>query len=300
MKYLVCFCLSVVAVCTNLFAQDHFNVPAGTEIMDMHSEQSGRDYTLLINLPGSYADNPDKHYPVLYYTDAQWECSMLNSIVGKCNYDKTLPEMILVGISYPAPDADYDVLRSWDLTPVPTHEPIDPNHGGAPLFLQWIEEDLLPTVEAQYRVDPEARVWGGGSLGGLFSLNVLYEKPELFKRHIAISPAVIVDSGYTFRQDKAYAKKHDALVARLFICYGSREFSGFSDPIQQFMDQLEARHYEGLKLQCHIVEGARHGSVGPEGWTRGLWWAFEDLTPDVPGPLEEGLGDMELELDLGE
>jgi len=138
MKKSLVFFAFLLSTLSQLFALDHFNVPAGTERVDMHSEQTGRDYTLLINLPASYAENPDKHYPVLYYTDAQWDNSMLNNIVGKCHYDKTLPEIILVGISYPAPDADYDALRSWDLTPVPTHEPIDPNHGGAPLFLQWI------------------------------------------------------------------------------------------------------------------------------------------------------------------
>lgn len=297
--YLLLFLLTFSPWASTL-AQEHFQVNKGTEFVQMHSKQTGRDYTLLINLPQSYADNPDKKYPILYYTDAQWDASLISPILGKCNYDRTLPEVILVGISYPDPNANYDALRSWDLTPTKEEGARAAITGGGPKFLKWITEDLIPTVETKYRVDPEKRAWGGVSLGGFYALYVLYERPDLFKRVISISPAVIIDKGFTFRQDKAYAAKQSELDARLYVCYGSGEYDKYSAPIALYQKTVAEREYQGMELLTERIEGARHGSVAVEGWMHGMWWAFEDITPDVPGPLEEMLKGLELEIDSGE
>lgn len=292
--------LLLLVPCSLMTAQDHFDVRKDTEFLQMHSEQTGRDYTLLVNLPSSYAENPDKSYPILYYTDAQWDAGLITGILGKCNYDRTLPEIILVGISYPAPDANYDKLRSWDFTPVPAEGENPDRNGGGRKFLNWIVEDMIPHIETKYRVDSNARALGGVSLGGFFSLYAMYEHPDLFKRVISISPAVIIDRGYVFRQDKAFAATHNAFDARLFVCYGSGEYYTYSDPIALYQKTVADRHYQGLELLTMKVEGARHGSVALEGWTRGLWWVFKDVTPDRPGPIEELVKGREIKLDLGD
>lgn len=281
-----------------LHAQEHFDAPRGTEFLSLPSEQTGRDYTLLVNLPPSYAEETERMYPILYYTDAQWDVSLIHTILGKCYYDRTLPEIITVGISYPAPDANYGDLREWDLTPVKENREGGENRGGGPQFLKWVVDDLVPFVEAKYRVDPDARAWGGVSLGGFFAIYLMYEQPELFDRIVSISPAVIVDRGFALRQDKAFAASHDTLKTRLFVCYGTEEYYKFSDPIAQYQKTLSERGYKGLELLNWQVEGARHGSVAMDGWTRGLWWAFKDITPDRPGPMEEALKHVDPIIDL--
>lgn len=291
---LVCLATSFAG----LHAQDHFDAPRGTEFLSLHSEQTGRDYTLLVNLPPSYEPGTNKKYPILYYTDAQWDVSLLHNILGKCYYDRTLPEIITVGISYPDPHANYGKLREWDLTPAKEDRPGGENRGGGPQFLEWVVDDLVPFVESKYPVDPDARAWGGVSLGGFFALYLMYEESELFDRIISISPAIIVDRGHTFRQDQAFAASNDTLETRLFVCYGTEEYHKFSDPIAQYQKTISGRGYKGLELRNWQVEGARHGSVAMDGWTRGLWWAFKDITPDLPGPLEDTLKDVDLTLDL--
>src|SRR5215813_2739280 len=61
---------------------------------------NGRDYRITVGLPDSYASSPTRRYPILYITDGYWDYKLLKSIVGGLVYDKSIPEVILVGIGY--------------------------------------------------------------------------------------------------------------------------------------------------------------------------------------------------------
>ncbi|MDQ8204392.1 alpha/beta hydrolase-fold protein [Pelagicoccus sp. SDUM812003] len=284
MKTLTLLFASLLAAVVS--AQDHFDVPKRTQFIELSSEITGMDYEIMILLPTSYEASPDASYPVLYLTDAQWDMTLVNSIVGKLNYDKSLVELVLVGISYQGADADYDDLRMQDLSPSQVGQ-FHSKSGGAGRFLAFLEETLIPTVEARYRIDPEKRALGGVSMGGLFTLYAMYEKPELFDRFISISPATVWDDGYIFRKDEAFAQSGAPLPVRLFLSYGGGEYSAYSEPIAKFQTVLMQRAYEDFALLNWTMEGERHGGVAAEGWTRGLRWAFRDITPYRPGPMEE-------------
>lgn len=288
MKTLFVLASFLFAILHPIAAQDHFFVSPGTQFFTMNSENTDREYQILVRLPDSYEASSDTEYPVLYINDAQWDMSIVSSIIGKLNYDRTLPEIILVGISYPGPDADYGALRDGDLIPA-FDKLIDiewVKEGHAAKYLSFIAEELIPAIESKYRADPQNRALGGVSAGGLFSLFALYERPDLFKRHIAISPYVIFGNGYLFRRDNAYAAKHDSFPARVFIAYGTAEYYLYSDPIKAFQKKLAARNYKDFELLNWQMEGERHGGVGAEGYVRGLRWVFKDLAPNEPGPLE--------------
>lgn len=287
------------ALVSGLLARDHYFVPPGAEIISLASEHTGRDYELLVALPGSYQESPEKRYPTLYLTDAQWDMALVSSIIGKLNYDKALPEIIVVGITYPGANADYGKLRERDLAPTKV-EAVNPHSGDAMLFLQFIEETVIPRIESDYRADPEARALGGVSLGGLFSLYAMYEKPQLFRRHIAISPATPWDLGYIFRRDNEYAASSDSLPARLFVAYGGGEYVPYREAVVRYQEKLAAREYQGLELLNWAVEGERHGGVAVEGWIRGLRWVFKDITPELPGPLEDHFKSTGLEIRIVE
>lgn len=42
----------------------------GTELWDIADPKSGRRYQVFVSLPRTYSENPNRHYPVLYVTDA--------------------------------------------------------------------------------------------------------------------------------------------------------------------------------------------------------------------------------------
>ena len=44
----------------------------GSEVWDVPDPVSGRDYQVFVSLPPSYAKDPQRAYPVLYVTDADY------------------------------------------------------------------------------------------------------------------------------------------------------------------------------------------------------------------------------------
>jgi len=71
-----------------------------TELRQLNSSATGRSYDIYIRLPDAYARDRGKKYPVLYVLDGQWDFKLLDSIQSGLLYDKFVPEMIIVGITY--------------------------------------------------------------------------------------------------------------------------------------------------------------------------------------------------------
>ena len=265
--------------------QKHFTL-INTHFVQMKSELTGRDHELIIFLPGSYENSPDKEYPVLYFMDAYWDMPLLNSIHGQLVYDNVIPELIMVGFSYPGENANYGELRARDLTPTKAVSE-GPNTGDGPKFLQFIEETVIPYIESNYRAKKNDRALSGNSLGGLFTLYAMYEKPDVFNRYIAISPAVVWDDNYMLKVDDRYAKGHDSLPVRLFLSQGGDEYRPFRQPIVDFQMKLADRNYKEMALLNYTIEGERHSGVKSEGYSRGLRWVFKDIAPTGPSGLEK-------------
>ena len=280
------FSFILVFIITNLSAQERHFTLTNTHIIQMRSDLTGRDHELKIFLPDSYADSINDQYPVLYFTDAYWDMPLLNSIHGQLVWDNVLPELIMVGFSYPGEDANYGALRARDLTP--TKVGADNSiTGDGPKFLQFIEETVIPYIESNYRVKKDERAISGSSLGGLFTLYAMYEKPDLFKRFISISPAVDWDDRYLFKLDDRYEEKNDSFPVRLFLSQGGNEYGRFRQPIVEFQQKLAQRNYKDMVLLNYTIEGERHSGVKSEGYSRGLRWVFKDIAPTGPSGLEK-------------
>lgn len=284
-KYLLLLSM-VFAICSSAFA-DEVNrkfVLNNTQIVPIQSKITGRNHELVVVFPGSYASNPDKKYPVLYYLDAYWDTPLLVSTYGNLIYDNLVPEFIMVGLSYPS-SANYDVERRTDYT----FTAAEANSGKGGLFLDFIKKEVAPLIETKFRGEKTDRVLSGNSLGGLFTIQAAYEAPDFFSGFIAISPAVEWDNKALIKLDENYAKKNKSLNGRMFISYGSTEYAGFRDPIIQFQKQLAARQYQGLNLLNYSMEGLDHTSVKGDGYVRGLMWFWKPKKPAGPSGLERGM-----------
>jgi predicted alpha/beta superfamily hydrolase len=267
-------------------AQDrHFKL-TGTHLIQMESELTGRNHELIVFLPDSYESSPEKEYPVLYFLDAYWDMPLLYAIHGQLVWDNVLPELIMVGFSYPGEDADYGELRARDLTPRKVGSD-NSTTGDGPKFLQFIEDTVIPYIESRYRAKKDERAISGSSLGGLFTLYAMYEKPNLFKRFISISPAVDFDKRYLFKLDSAFVKNNKSLPVRLFLSQGGDEYVLFRQPIVEFQDKISKHNYKDFALLNYTIEGERHSGVKSEGYSRGLRWVFKDIAPAGPSGLEQ-------------
>ncbi|MBN2007806.1 alpha/beta hydrolase [candidate division KSB1 bacterium] len=288
-RYLVFIMMTILFASTIVTAQEQHFTLKNTHYIQMKSDLTGRDHEIIVFLPDSYANNPEKHYPALYFMDAYWDMPLLNSIHGQLVYDNVIPELIMVGFSYPGDNPNYGELRAHDLTP--TQVRLDnPSNGDGPKFLQFIEETVIPRIEADYRADRNERALSGSSLGGLFTLYVMYERPEMFKRFISISPAASWDNRYLFRQDDEWAAKHDSLPVLLFLSHGGDEYVPFREPIIELQAKLANRNYKEFALLNYAIEGERHSGVKSEGYSRGLRWVFKDIAPRGPSGLGREIG----------
>jgi predicted alpha/beta superfamily hydrolase len=245
---------------------------ANSEVRHLKSAATGRDYDIYIRLPDEYVPGNGRKYPVLYVLDGQWDFKLLDSIYGGLYYDKFVPEMIIVGITYSGDKPDYNTLRALDYTPV--HDVLFGATGEGAKFYAFLKEQLLPYVESNYPVDPSQRVLMGSSFGGTFTLYALFTEPTLFSGYIAGSPTVVFGDGFAFKQEAKYAGNHKDLPVKLFLSVG--ELEDLAGPVQQFMQVLKNRDYTGFQLETRIIEGERHASNKPESYNRGLKFIFQD------------------------
>ena len=252
-----------------------------SQIVPIESTHTGRKHELVVILPASYAANPDKKYPVFYYLDAYWDTPLVSAVYGNLIYDNQIPEMILVGLSYPS-SANYDRERMIDYTPTGAGE----GSGKGRAFLDFIRSEVAPLIESRYRGSASDRVIGGSSLAGLFSVAAAYMAPDYFAAHIGISPAVLWDSEALFKTDSELAKAKKPLNSRMFVSYGSSEHKAFREPIMRFQKQLGKRGYPGLALQSYVMQDLDHAGVKADGYTRGLIWAWKAKKPAGPSGLD--------------
>jgi predicted alpha/beta superfamily hydrolase len=218
---------------------------------------------------------------VVYICDGYWDFTLLRGFYGNLIYDKTVPELIIVGIGYAGDKPNYDLLRRYDYTPVPdpVADQAGKTSGHAREFLGVLEKELIPFVEREYRVDPSYRVLGGSSLGGLFALYATLERPALFQGAIAPSPAVDWAGGWLFRREEELAAAHQALPVRLFISGAGEESPPFLAAIQRFSEQLARHRPSGLHQKWRLVDGERHTGTKAESYSRGMRFAFAPLAP---------------------
>lgn len=242
----------------------------GSELRTIKSVNTGRNYDIYLLLPANYAQNTDKRYSVLYVLDGQWDFKLLASVQGGLLYDKFAPEMIIVGITYSGANPNYDILRAFDLTTVVV--PGNPGSGGAPKFLAFLGNELLPFIDTNYRTDPTNRVLLGNSLGGLFTLYTLFTRPGLFRGYVASSPAVTSAERGAFVFEREYAAAHASLPGRVFISVG--EIEPLAQPVREFIDVLRSRAYTGLEMEARVIAGERHSGNKPESYNRGLRYVF--------------------------
>jgi len=245
----------------------------------------GRRYQLHIHLPGSFAKEPKRRYPVLYVTDGYWDFATMVVSYDNMVYDKVLPEFIIVGLGYAGDNLDYGQMRTWELSPVRLG-PQDGDSGHADKFLATLERDVIPFMEREYRADPAHRVLAGSSLGGLFTLYAMYAKPTLFEGYIAASPAVVVGNDWLIGQAKAYAATAKPIKARLYVTGAEYEWPAFLAGIKRYQALLPELKHPGLVYQNRTIDGERHAGTKAESYARGMRFVFEPLAPET-GPSKD-------------
>lgn len=235
----------------------------------------GENFRIQVSLPFSYTAS-SKSYPVYYFTDGDVAFGMIKEIADLLMMGKEIKDIIVVGIGYGQGLDKWINNRGRDLTPsIDTIYAKDGNAGGADNFLNFIQYELLPVINKNYRTNPDSSAIGGHSYGGLFNSYILFKQPELFNNYIIGSPSLIWDNGIILKLETEYFNKHKELNCNVYMFYGSLEDKNYTSPIDEFIKNIQTHNYKGLKLFTHVFDGETHYSVPAVAFTYGLKTIFK-------------------------
>jgi predicted alpha/beta superfamily hydrolase len=239
------------------------------ERLVVKSQVLGEERVVLVRTPAAYARSTER-FPVLYMTDGDAHIQHTSGTVSFLARNARMPEMIVVGIT--------NTDRTRDLTPTRVDQPGNPNasfptSGGADKFLKFIETELIPLVESKYRTQPY-RVLAGHSLGGLFAVNTLVTRPELFNSYIAVSPSLQWDNFVLLGRVKEFFETRKELNRTLFTSLGN-EPGDIGDAFGRFRELLGKQQLKGFVWEAVRYEDEDHGSVVLRSHYAGLRKVFE-------------------------
>ncbi len=230
---------------------------------------------VLVLLPPDYEES-ERQYPVLYMHDGQnlfdastsflgieWEVDeALNRLVASGNIEP----VIVVGIY------NSGTRRLHEYTPVADSQR---GGGGAEAYGRFLVEELKPFIDQEYRTRPgrDFTGVGGSSLGGLVSLYLGLEYPEVFSRWAVVSPSVHwADGEILSRLDET-----GYVDSRIWVDMGTAEGPSAITHARRLRDQLEDEGWElGANLRYVEDEGAPHNEAA---WARRMPAILEFLYP---------------------
>ncbi|HWW03011.1 MAG TPA: alpha/beta hydrolase-fold protein [Candidatus Acidoferrum sp.] len=264
----------------------------------LHSGILNENRPYWVYLPRSYGEElfAPKKYPVLYLLDGDAHFHSASGVVdfmgGGINGNMQIPELIIVAIP--------NTSRTRDLTPTHTtrdatgkEEPSFASSGGGEAFLDFIDKELMPQIEREYRTMP-FRILVGHSLGGLFAMNALLHRPPIFQAFIAIDPSLQWDDQVVLRRTKQMLEKTNDFRGHVYVSIANNPPSKDFDPsipknaCLDFAHLLEKNNSPVFRSSMQYFEAENHGSVPLLSLYYGLLFIFDGYKP--PGSMMNNPG----------
>jgi predicted alpha/beta superfamily hydrolase len=253
------------------------------EKFQIESKVLAETRSYVIHIPDSYK-NGKEAYPVLVLQDAENNFAQTSAAVNLLSANGRVPAMIVVGIN--------NVDRVRDMTPSKPATgfggaPFLGAAGGADKFLSFIADELLPTIDRNYRTRPY-RVLIGHSLGGLFAVYALMNRPELFKGYLVISPSLWWDDQVLVKTAQGFFAAHKDLRADLYMTLAN-EGETMLGGAWKLSAVLEESKLAGVRWQFKRYPEEDHGTVPYLSTYQGLQAIFAGYSIADPIALfEEG------------
>jgi predicted alpha/beta superfamily hydrolase len=229
------------SLCTPVFGQN--DIAIGT--MDsIDSKILGENRKLMIHVPD---DGPNslfvkKKYPVVYVLDGDAHFTSVVGMLQRFSGNNITPEMIVVAIP--------NTNRTRDLTPskAKPNLPMVPEglanaSGGGKDFLSFLEKELIPYIDKTYPTEPY-RMLIGHSFGGLFVMDALLNKPELFNSYISIDPSMWWNDKRLLNAYKKTNLNDDKYNHKSL-------YLGIANTLEKGMDTVSVRQEKG-QMATHI------------------------------------------------
>jgi len=235
-------------------------LPFHMETISFPSEHTGRTYNLYISLPLFYYPGV-KDYPSIYVLDGDILFGTTKEVVHALTVSEIIEDQVVIGIGY-------DTNRVEDIFAYRAAE-YDPHGDDNENYKLFLIDELIPFIEENYDVKSSDRTLLGHSYSAEFSLDFLFENPDVFSRIVAGSPEVGINDKELFNVEEAFAEGGGDLAVNLYICVGGEEENLIGD-IAEFVENLGNSQYQSLSLEYEIIEGEGHNPVIPFVISKGI------------------------------
>lgn len=138
--------------------------------------------------------------------------------------------------------------------------------GKGEIFMNWVIDELKPTIDSMYRTIPfrECCGIGGSSMGGLMALYTVIKYNQYFSKAACLSPSISMCMPQLKRDLQESFIDEDTHV---YMSFGTKEVRGpkgvsrMLNHIMYFNDQLTSR-----KAQCYVnvVKNGKHNEASWE------------------------------------
>ncbi|WP_071940566.1 alpha/beta hydrolase-fold protein [Shewanella sp. SACH] len=208
----------------NVSANADDTFPAQPLMLKVSSSLLTEPADFKVTLPASYQSNTDKRYVVLVDLHPRSH-DYLAGMEDWMSHNGGWPWLETIIVTAPDGHAGLGELKSLAIKQQENQQ-----------FLDFMEQDLLPAIDKQYRTNG-FRILNGFTGNATFSLYTLLNRPSLFNAYIAASP--VLDDNYAFVMADA-AKKLAGMKGKQRFLFMSTSDSDFEQNQLADFAKLEA------------------------------------------------------------
>ena len=239
------------------------NIIIGKSIR-MFSKILNEERLLQIHLPENYGKD-SSCYPVLITLDGERFFNSTAATVQFLSKYGYVPPMIVVGIPNTDRNRDFSYNKTDENSII-----------GADLFLQFLEEELIPLINKKYKT-LKFRLIKGWCATGVFCIKVLFSRPHLFNVYIASSPYLVEDAGCIFQLVEEYSNNGLKENNFLYMSVGGRDRPDAKIEVPKFVKLLKKRKFKNLNWHYTYLEIDDHFTID----LKTLHKAFELFFSDI-------------------
>lgn len=240
-------------------------------IFSHHSKVLEEKRRFMVALPENYHDN-EFNYPTLYVVDSDFQFQHVSAVITNMTRMGKIPPMIVIGIANQG-NADYVYQTTWAIQG-------EPDFGGAELFFNYINEELVPNIDNNYRTNSN-RILSGFSLGGLFTTYAIVQTETPFNAYLAMSPSYWFDDYSAQNSIAKYIDKNNrsknSLPSPLFLSLANEQGMGI-DKVYKSLNHLNINDW---KLRFKKYPNENHFSTALPAFYDALSFLFEGYYEDV-------------------
>lgn len=247
------------------------------KINEIYSNILSEKRIVNIYLPKDYNKKDSTSYPVIYLLDGSADEDFIHiaGLVQFLNFPwvNILPESILVGI------ANIDRKRDFTFPTSISRDKIEsPTSGGSEKFIDFIQKELQPFIEKNYKTN-SSKTLIGESLGGLLATEILFKKPALFTRYIIVSPSLWWNNESLLSTKPTLDNSNSVQSTSVYIAVGNEEKIMKKDAhhlvsiLRSYLPKKSAIHFQYLPHEDHAT--ILHNAV------YNAFIYFKSLVPDT-------------------